>query len=124
MFLNAEPHNTGTNLPLSVPSRMQRLSVASSGSLAAEIGFEHVVVELYRSLDESVAVGFGLGFEIARHRLVLELRAQRIVLPDHRPIGDQIDIADIVSLRAPTGKFRIQWLSAPSRSFIISTQRR
>ena len=32
LFLNAEPHNTGTSLPLSVPLRMHRLSVASSGS--------------------------------------------------------------------------------------------
>ena len=66
--------------------------------VAAQIALERVVVELDRGLDQGMAILGRLRLELRRNRYVLELGAERVVLPDHRLLADQIDVADVIRL--------------------------
>ena len=100
MFLNAEPHSTGTNEKLSVPLRISFFRVATSGSLPLEIGFHDLVVLLDGHLDQVLArFGGGVG-EVGGNVLIFELGAEALLEPDDGAVLDQVDQALEVALDA------------------------
>ena len=57
LFLNAAPASTGTNVPASVPSRMQARSRSARQRLAVQVGRQRRVVLLDHGFDEAGARG-------------------------------------------------------------------
>ena len=66
LFLNAEPHSTGTNSPVIVPARTASLEIVGGDVLVAEVLLEHVLVELLHDVDELVAPVLGVCGSLGR----------------------------------------------------------
>ena len=60
LFLNAEPHSTGTNSPLIVPARSAPFSSAGGDLLVGEVLLHHRVVGVHDRLEQLVAPLRGL----------------------------------------------------------------
>ena len=100
LFLNAEPHSTGTNEPASVPLRMARLISASESSSSPRyfsITSSSSVAMVSSSLSRhSSAVGLVIGGDL----LVVVLGALLVAVPDDGDHAHEVDEAGEVRLRA------------------------
>ena len=81
----------------------QRLELGLGRLLAFEIGFGRGLVDLDGLLDQHLAIFLGLIEQIGRNVLIVELGAERLVVPHHRLHADEVDDAGEARTRRRAG---------------------
>ena len=102
LFLNAEPHSTGTNSKLERADADRVPDLVAGERLVGEVLLHQVVVDVRDRLEQLQARGFGLLDHLGRDVDRLELRAFGVVVerPHERLHLDEVDDAAELALGA------------------------
>ena len=93
LFLNAEPHRTGTSFSEIVPLRRPRRSSSSVRAVSFEVLLHQLIVRLTGRLDHLLARLLRRSAKLLGNLCRLEVRPQGLVLVQDRLLPDEVDDA-------------------------------